>query len=239
MAQYCSAPAGIDYFNRGHWLTRYQINASLRVRRQVFDWVMTGMPPRRLRVLELGATPDTERADSNCFARWFMARGDEVGLASIERLDNLRVTFPTAQLYEWEEVQRMPRVFDLVVSSAVLEHTGDGAVTHVQLALRLGHNVLLTTPNRWHWLEFHTKLPLLHWLPREIHRTCLNALGLTFWADDRNLRLYSRRDVQRVMNEAIAKEAVSVEAVDWFFPRFLGWVSNIVAFCRGVRSCKA
>lgn len=225
---------GIDYFNRGHWLTRYQINASLGVRRGIFDWMNARLPLKRLRVLELGATPDTERADSNCFARWFMERGDDVALTSLENLDSLRPEFAKAQFYHWDEVKGLPRVFDLVVSSAVLEHTGNDAVTHVRLALQLGHNVLLTTPNRWHWLEFHTKLPLLHWLPRRLHRTCLRGLGMTFWANEQNLHLYSRAEVQSIINKAVEADKFGIERMEWFFPRLLGWVSNTVVLCQGI-----
>ena len=34
----------------------------------------------------------------------------------------------------------------------------------------------ITTPNRFYPIEFHTKLPLIHWLPKRIHRFILSKL---------------------------------------------------------------
>ena len=37
---------------------------------------------------------------------------------------------------------------------------------------------IIMTPNRFHPLEFHTKIPIIHWLPKKIHRKILKFLGL-------------------------------------------------------------
>ena len=36
---------------------------------------------------------------------------------------------------------------------------------------------IIITPNRLHPLEFHTKIPLIHWMPKKIHRKILKFLG--------------------------------------------------------------
>ena len=51
--------------------------------------------------------------------------------------------------------------------------------------------VFVTTPNRWFPVEFHTVLPLLHWLPPPLFRKTLMALGREFFADEQNLNLLS------------------------------------------------
>ena len=58
--------------------------------------------------------------------------------------------------------------FDIVFSNAVIEHVGeiDRQRLFVAEALRVGRRVFLTTPNRWFPIELHTRLPLVHWLPR-------------------------------------------------------------------------
>jgi hypothetical protein len=35
----------------------------------------------------------------------------------------------------------------------------------------------VTTPNRWHPIDLHTALPLLHWLPPSIYRPIYGMLG--------------------------------------------------------------
>lgn len=57
--------------------------------------------------------------------------------------------------------------FDLVYSNAVIEHVG-GWSEQVQMAkevMRVGKAWFVTTPNRWFSFEFHTRLPLIGWLP--------------------------------------------------------------------------
>ena len=58
--------------------------------------------------------------------------------------------------------------FDIVFSNAVIEHVGDidRQRLFVAEALRVGRRVFLTTPNRWFPIEVHTRLPLVHWLPK-------------------------------------------------------------------------
>ena len=63
--------------------------------------------------------------------------------------------------------------------------------------------VLVTCPNRWHWLEFHTKLPLLHWLPRTWHRVVLRRIGLHTWARESHLRLLSSRELATIAERAL------------------------------------
>ena len=58
--------------------------------------------------------------------------------------------------------------FDVVFSNAVIEHVGDVERQRqfVAEALRVGRRVFVTTPNRWFPIEVHTRLPLVHWLPK-------------------------------------------------------------------------
>jgi SAM-dependent methyltransferase len=63
--------------------------------------------------------------------------------------------------------------FDVVFSNAVLEHVGaaERQRAFVSEALRVGGRVFITTPNRWFPVELHTRLPLVHWLPKPVaHR---------------------------------------------------------------------
>src|SRR4051794_14638009 len=61
-----------------------------------------------------------------------------------------------------------PRVVDLVLSNAVVEHVGDEPEQRAFVAehVRVGRAWLLTTPNRWFPVESHTSAVLRHWSPR-------------------------------------------------------------------------
>jgi hypothetical protein len=49
--------------------------------------------------------------------------------------------------------------------------------------------VFLTTPNRWFPVEFHTVLPLVHWLPKQAFRGLMRRAGREFFAAEENLNL--------------------------------------------------
>ena len=48
-------------------------------------------------------------------------------------------------------------------------------------------------------LDFHTKIPLIHWLPKKIHRKILKFLGLNFYSLEKNLNLLSKNDIQNIL----------------------------------------
>jgi SAM-dependent methyltransferase len=78
--------------------------------------------------------------------------------------------------------------FDVVFSNAVIEHVGgrDRQRLFVDEALRVGRRVFLTTPNRWFPIEVHTRLPLVHWLPRAGSDRAYRLAGKS-WARDNHL----------------------------------------------------
>ena len=91
--------------------------------------------------------------------------------------------------------------FDLVVSFAVIEHVGSRAQQKEFLheLARVGRSVYLTTPNRWFPIEFHTVMPLVHWLPASMFRTILRLMGKTFYAQEQNLNLLSAADIKALL----------------------------------------
>jgi hypothetical protein len=58
--------------------------------------------------------------------------------------------------------------------------------------------IFLTIPNRWFPVEFHTQLPLLHWLPNDVYRPIYRAIGLEFFADEAILNLMTKNDLMNI-----------------------------------------
>lgn len=214
-------PRGIDYFNRGHWLSGIQARVSVRARRRMFDlWRARAGDVAGASVLDVGATPDAERLDSNCMLPWFQEAGVRLALYSPEDVSHLEATLPGVQILPPAPGPRIPAPdasFDWVSSSAVIEHVGsaaDQAAFLHECARVARRGLFVTCPNRWHWLEFHTKLPLLHWLPRPWHRAVLGRLGLSTWAKESHLRLVGSRELaslaERALGPAWRREVVSI-----------------------------
>tara|TARA_B100000575_G_scaffold115714_1_gene92018 strand:- start:194 stop:898 length:705 start_codon:yes stop_codon:yes gene_type:complete len=88
--------------------------------------------------------------------------------------------------------------FDIVHSNATLEHVGsyNNQIAFVKEALRISKNhVFIQTPNRFYPIDFHTNLPLIHWLPKKIHRKILRFIGLNFYSTEENLNLLSESNL--------------------------------------------
>jgi len=123
------------------------------------------------------------------------------------------------------------QAFDVVHSSAVIEHVGSLArqCAFVAECCRVARRaVFITTPNRWFPVEFHTVLPLVHWLPKEIFRTLMRRSGRGFFADERNLNLMTARALARAAsaNSGFRHEVSSVALG--------GWPSNLLVNMRSV-----
>jgi hypothetical protein len=215
---------------RSHPLFGIAGNASLRMRRRAYDWFSERVGGFEGKViLDHGATPDTLSPDSNCLLRWFLEDGAVVYTTSPEDISHLPELIPGLTVLPWPlDARAIGRPIDLAVSSSVVQHVGGGDAQLAYVGELLSYRVplFLTTPNRRHWLEFHTKLPLLHWLPKDRHRAILRGLGMTFWSQESNLNLLVRAELEALLERASLKRDRPIRT-QWYETRFLGAVSNL------------
>lgn len=189
-----------------------------------FDFASTDL------VLDLGVTSDQSYTSSNYFEMLYPYK-DRIVAAGIDDARFLEELYPGLRFVHADALD-LPfedGAFDYVHSSAVLEHVGcfENQRRMVAECVRVARKgICLTTPNRWFPVEFHTQLPLLHWLPKTWFRRILQGLGQTELAKEKNLNLMTERDLRK------AVEGVS----DWSFifdeARLLGLRSNLVLFGR-------
>src|SRR5262245_64780696 len=207
------------------------MRASMMVRRRMFQIFMDELRPTPGdRVLDVGVTSDQSYYNSNYFEALYPF-ADRIVAAGLQdaafletrhkglryvRADALNLPFPDG-------------AFDLVHSSAVLEHVGSATDQRRMIAecLRVARRgVYMTTPNRWYPIEFHTLLPLVHWLPKDLYRQILRWLGLHELAEERNLNLLTEQELR----------AMTRDTVGWTFyiaaARLLGWKSNLILLAR-------
>ena len=124
--------------------------------------------------------------------------------------------------------------FDYVHSSAVLEHVGSREkqsrfLGELWRVARKG--VFVTTPNRWFPVEFHTVLPLAHWLPPAAFRALLRRTGRGFFAEESNLNLMTRGDLLRAAGRAgIARPRVDHVSLGL-------WPTNLLLVARKDARC--
>lgn len=119
--------------------------------------------------------------------------------------------------------------FDIAHASAVIEHVGSRRrqaefLSELWRVARRG--IFVTTPNRRFPVEFHTVLPLVHWLPPAIFHAVLGALGKDFYAREENLNLLSSRSLRAAAATA-GIENVAIDSVS-----LLGWPTNLLLIGR-------
>ena len=114
---------------------------------------------------------------------------------------------------------------DVVISNATIEHVGSKKkqIKMCENIIKLSKKYfIIITPNRLHPLEFHTKIPLIHWMPKKIHRKILKFLGFNFLSKEENLNLLTKKDLIDIMKELKQSKCY------FFHIRFLFFKSNII-----------
>ena len=157
-------------------------------------------------ILDVGATSDQTYDHSNYLEAWYPAKNC-LTVVGIDDAAFLEAKYPGVRFIR-ADGHHLPfpdAAFDYVHSSAVLEHVGSNE-DQVQFLRELWRvtrkSIFITTPNRWFPIEFHTVMPLVHWLPPKLFRRVLISLGKSFFADERNLNLLSSRTLARVADAA-------------------------------------
>ena len=81
---------------------------------------------------------------------------------------------------------------------------------------------IIITPNRFHPFEFHSRIPLIHWLPKKFHRFILNIIGLKMLSKEENLNLLSEKDLIKIMRK------IDIPKYEIKHVNFLFFKSNLI-----------
>jgi hypothetical protein len=180
-------------------------------------------------LLDVGVTSDRSYASSNYLEAWYPAK-HAITAIGLDDAGFLETVYPGVRFVRGNGLS-LPfrdRAFDYVHASAVIEHVG-GFANQVQLIAECGRvsrkGFFITTPNRWFPVEFHTVLPLVHWLPKTMFRTLMS--GREFFAEESNLNLMSARELRRAASQAVAGHVPSFDiGIDTV--SLCGWPSNLL-----------
>ena len=152
----------IDFFENQHWLAPLQVKATIATRaKMVKAWFEHADVTSGDSIFDVGATPEVVSPSANCMVRWFLERTPNVTLYSPEDIAHLVDVFPSVKVRSaCEDISTWPASdleFDYVASSAVIEHVGsaESQMAFLREAGRIARKgIFITTPNRWHALEF-------------------------------------------------------------------------------------
>jgi len=117
--------------------------------------------------------------------------------------------------------------FDIVHSNATIEHVGSykNQLLFIKECIRISKKyVFIQTPNRFYPIDFHTILPFIHWLPKNIHRKILKIIGLNFYSLEKNLNLLSESNLRKLCNKLNIKNYKIIKY------RLFFMTSNLILF---------
>lgn len=207
----------------------FAMRVAARMRRRMYRrFIATSNIAPVETLLDVGATSDRSFEASNYVEAWYphKARITAVGLDDASFLEQLYpgLTFRQANGLD---LPFPAESFDVVHSSAVIEHVGGRErqqrfVAELVRVARRG--AFFTTPNRWFPIEFHTQLPLVHWLPKPAFHTLLRRTGRGFFASDDTLNLLDRAGLRALVPPRLAYQLDSVA--------LMGWPTNLLLWVR-------
>ena len=176
-------------------------------------------------VLDIGTTNDTENKSSNFIVKNlkniknFNSISDQLISSSFFKKKLQKSITENFSEYEIENLKS-----DLVISNATIEHVGnyDNQKAMINNMIKLSKKmIIISTPNRYHPLEFHTKIPFIHWLPKKIHRKILKIFNLDFYSKEENLNLLSKSDLSSFIKDEEIKS-------EFIYIKFLFLRSNLI-----------
>lgn len=180
-------------------------------------------------VLDVGTT-DIVNDFENIFIQMYPYRKNITCLSNqkLEILKN-KYTELNIEVGDARSMKFKDESFDLVHSNATIEHVGDyqNQIKFIKECYRVSNKlVFIQTPNKYFPIDFHTKIPIIHFLPGKFHRFILKLFGLKFYSDINNLNLVSKNKLVEFMNK------LNISDFEILEHRLFGFVSNLILIIR-------
>ncbi len=208
-------------------LDGFATRSLLRIRTAAVDFFLrNSMPEAEDRILDVGVS-DEDHPASNLLEKRYKYTNRITGLSCYD-FSELEKIYPGFSFVEGD-ARNLPfedRSFDFAYSHAVIEHLGNADkqstfIKELNRVVRKGF--FFTTPNRLHPLEFHTGLPLVHFLPKNIHWKIYTMLGKSFYGDINKLNLLTVNETKKLIRAAIGSKAeMTLKNLYWMgFPAII------------------
>ena len=183
-------------------------------------------------ILDVGTTDDDSLSSSNYIIYKF---GDIKSKKSIsnQKIYNkfFDINYEKSITEKLSEKELNILSSDIVISSATIEHVGND-YNKIMMIKNMGllakKYFVITTPNRFYPIDFHTKLPFIHFLPKNIHRAILKLIGMEFFSKEENLDLISYKQL-KILLKNVENFQIQIKRI-----KFFGLTSNFIVIAKKV-----
>ena len=198
----------------------------LKNRIKIFNIFENNVPyNQNTKIIDVGTTPILEEHENIIF-QLYKWKENITGFSN-QNCNILKNIFATSNFIigDARNTKLENDSYDISFCSATIEHVGNYNEQKqlINELFRISkEHIFITTPNRNFPLDFHTKLPLLHLLPKKIHRYLLRLLGFEFLSKEENLNLLNINEIKKMLNE------LNIVNYSIYYNKFLFMRSNII-----------
>lgn len=215
-----------DYFIRAYNFSIFD-KISIFARRQLFEIFIKNIKPLpHEKIVDIGVFGGSQDPNMNFLEQLYRYPKNitAVGIDDVVFLERQYPGLKFVKIFANEPLPFDDDEFDIGFSSAVIEHVGSlqDQKYFLEEAVRICRKLFITTPNRFYPVEFHTRLPFLHWLPRPFFRKILKIMNLEFYSKEKNLNLLGKKQLLNLIPLQYREKSKLLSY------RFLGLVSNLI-----------
>lgn len=208
-----------NLYSIGHYSVIDKI--TIKKRFEIIDIIKKNVPLEKIEnVLDVGTTKDEAHYSSNLIIK-NLGNFREYKSISDQKINNSFfskcIQKSITDELSLDNIQNLKA--DLVICNATIEHVGslENQVKMCENIIKLSNKYfIISTPNRYHPIEFHTKIPFLHFLPKNIHRFILKLIGLDFFSKEANLNLLSYKNLMEIMKK-VKHQNFKIKSINLFF----------------------
>lgn len=162
-----------------------------------------GLSPN-LKVLDVGFT-EREYSDTDNYLEKHYPYQNGITALGVDNAKEFKERYPAVRVvtYKGGNFPFRDMQFDLCWSNAVIEHVGNELkqIDFLKEIRRVSKHGFLTTPNKMFPIEVHTRLPLLHYLPKPWFDAIIRQTNRK-WAAGDYMHLLTERSLRRLLRAA-------------------------------------
>jgi ubiquinone/menaquinone biosynthesis C-methylase UbiE len=156
---------------------------------------------KKTRIIDIGSTQLLDEYENILLKKYKYK--NNITCFSNQNLINLKKKYKKIKILQGDgrKTNLKKNSYDIAYSSATIEHVGSflNQVKFIKEMLRVAKKgIFVTTPNRYFPFDLHTFLPLIHILPKRIHRRILKFFGYKFLSQEKNLNLLGKSDLTKI-----------------------------------------